>query len=139
MKQALLVILSVLVYNVIFSQSDEKANVLAVEKNTADAFTKHNIVGLNAAFADDATIISATGEVMTKQQLLQTVQNINSASVSDLKVRVDGGSAVVTGIEIETGKDNNGIAYSNKMRFTDVFIKSKNAWIIISSQATSLE
>lgn len=123
----------------VFSQSDEKANVLAVEKTVADAFTKHNAIAINAAFADDATIISATGEIVNKQQLIQTIQNINSATVSDLKVRIEGIIAIVSGTEVEAGKDANGIAYTNKTRFTDVLEKTKGQWIIISSQATAMQ
>ena len=56
-----------------FSQNDDKANVLALEKSTADAFTKHNLPYLNTAFADDASIITQQGVLVNKQQLMQYV------------------------------------------------------------------
>ncbi len=137
-KHLLFTISTIVCTTVVFSQNDDKANVLAVERNTANAFTKHDIVALNAAFSDDAVIISATGAVINKQQLWQVVQNINSATVSDMQVRIEGCIAIVTGTELETGKDDNGV-YSNKLRFTDVLEKIKGVWKIIASQATLVQ
>jgi len=123
-----------------FSQSDEKGIILALERNVADAFTKHNIPALNSAFADDINIITQTGDIINKQQLLQYVNQINSVTVSDLQVKIKGNNnfAVVTGIELETGKDSSGSAYSNKSRFTDVLEKKNGQWTIFASQATSM-
>ena len=137
-KQLLLTLLTLVIYTAGFSQNDEKANVLAVERNAANAFTKHDVVALNSIFSDDVNVISATGAVLSKQQLLQAVQNVNSATLSDMQVRIEGYIAIVTGIELETGKDNNGV-YSNKLRFTDVLEKSKGVWKIIASQATAVQ
>ena len=137
-KRLLFTISTLIICTAIFSQNDEKANVLAVERNAANAFTKHDVVALNSIFADDVSIISATGAILTKQQLLQAVQNVNSATVSDMQVRIEGYIAIVTGTETETGSDNNG-AYSNKLRFTDVLEKTKGVWKIIASQATAVQ
>ena len=125
-------------HNDVLSQNDEKANILAVEKSTADAFTKHNVVYLNAVFADDVSIISPKGESITKQQLIQFVGNINSVVVTDMQVKIKGTIAIVTGTELETGKNDVG-AYSNKYKFTDVLEKVKGQWQITATQATSMD
>ena len=138
MKQAIFLITTLSICSAVFSQSDEKANVLAVERNTANAFTKHNVVALNQAFTDDASIISAKGQVITKQQMMQYVQNINSVTVSDMQVNLKGTIAIVTGIQIETGKNDAG-PYTNKCRYTDVLEKIKGQWYIVASQATAIE
>ena len=137
-KKLLITFLTFVFFTTVFCQNDDKANVLAVERNAANAFTKHDVVVLNSVFADDVNIISATGAVETKQQLLQAVQNINSVTVSDMQVRIEGYIAIVTGVALETGKDNNGV-YSNKTRFTDVLEKTKGVWKIIASQATAVQ
>jgi ketosteroid isomerase-like protein len=137
-KHVLLFVLTVVLSTAVFSQSDEKANILAAEKSTADAFTKHNVVFLNAVFADDATVVTAKGEIVNKQQLMQAVPSINSVVVSDMQVKIKGTIAIVTGIELETGKNDAG-AYSNKYRFTDVLEKVKGQWQITASQATSMD
>jgi len=139
MKQVLFFIAAIAFCNVVFCQNDETANVLAVERGTADAFTKHNALYINTAFSDNATIITPKGEIVGKQQLIQYLPNINSVVVSDMKVTVKGTMAVVIGVQVETGKDASGSAYSNKCRFMDVLEKVKGAWQIISSQATSMD
>ena len=137
-KKLLITFLTFVFFTAVFSQNDDKANVLAVERNAANAFTKHDVVVLNSIFADDVNIISATGAVENKQQLLQAVQNVNSVTVSDMQVRIEGYIAIVTGVALETGKDDNGV-YSNKLRFTDVLEKTKGVWKIIYSQATAVQ
>jgi ketosteroid isomerase-like protein len=137
-KHVLFFILTAIISSAAYSQNDEKANVLATEKSTADAFTKHNVVFLNAVFADDVSIITAKGETVNKQQLMQAVNSINSVVVSDMQVKIKGTTAIVTGIELETGKSDAG-AYSNKYRFTDVLEKVKGQWQITATQATSID
>ncbi len=134
-KQLLFTIFALLFCTMLFSQNDDKANVLAVERSVANAFTKHDVVVLNSMLADDIIIISATGSILNKQQLLQAVQNINSVTLSDMQVKIESYIAIVTGVELETGKTDNDV-YTNKMRFTDVLEKTKGIWKIISSQAT---
>ena len=138
-KHLLCVILVVACCNTGFSQNDEKANVLAVERSAADAFTKHNLPNLSVIFAEDASIITPKGEMVTKQQLLQYVANVNSLVVSDMQVKLKGNNiAIVTGIQLETGKDASGV-YFTKSRFMDVLEKRSGAWTIIASQSTFMD
>ena len=138
MKQLVILTLLILCCSTIFGQTDEKGIVLGVERTTADAFSKHNVTYLMSVFADDVQIISADGRIVTKQQMLEAVQRVTSVTVSDMNVRIESNVAIVTGIVKENGKDDNGGVYSNKMRFTDVLLRTKGQWKIITSQATSL-
>lgn len=138
-KQTIFFVSALIFCNAVFSQNDEKANVLAVERGIADAFTKHNLANINIAFADDASIITAKGEIINKQQLMQSVSNVNSVVVSDMQVKIKGTVAIVTGTEIETGKDNSGTVYTNKSRFTEVLEKVKGQWQVTATQATSMD
>jgi len=121
----------------VFSQTDEKGIVLGIERSAADAFTKHNLVFLTSAYADNVHITTATGEVITKQQMLHSVENMTSASLSEMQVSIENNVAIVTGIKMTTGKNDNG-AYSDKMRFTDTLLKTKGQWQIIASRATPI-
>src|SRR4051812_18607902 len=124
MKQALLIIAIACTSHAAFSQNDEKANILAVERSTADALTKHNAVYISSIFTDDATIITPKGDLVNKQQLIQYLPNINSVVVSDMQVKIKGTVAIVTGMQTETGKNEAGV-YTGKYRFTDVMEKVK--------------
>ena len=119
-----------------FSQNDDKANVLAVERTMAAAFGKHDVVTLNNVYVDDANIIATSGNIINKQQLFKMVQTSNGFTLSDLSVKVGGNVAVVTGISVITGVDNG--PYTNKQRFTDVLERVNNQWKIASSQQTTI-
>ena len=138
MKQALLIIAIACTSHVAFSQNDEKANILAVERSTADALTKHNAMYINTVFTDDATIITPDGALINKQQLIQYLPKINSVVFSDMQVKTKGIIAIVTGIQTETGKNDAGV-YTGKYRFTDVLEKVKGQWFITASQLTSMD
>jgi hypothetical protein len=138
MKQIIFTIIIIVCCNSVFSQTDEKGIVLGIERSTADAFTKHNLTFLTSIFADNINVITATGEIVNKEQLLRSVQNVNSVTVSNMQVRIENNIAIVTGLAMETGKDDNGV-YSNKLRFTDVLLRTKGQWQIIASQATAIQ
>lgn len=119
-----------------FSQNDDKANVLQVERSLATALGKRDAVTINSLFADDASIINSTGNIVNKQQLIQSVQTMNGVTFSDMQVKVTANIAVVTGTEVVTGVDNG--PYTNKLRFTNVLERKNNQWQIIAAQQTSL-
>ncbi|MFT4153602.1 YybH family protein [Parafilimonas sp.] len=138
-KRIVCIMLMAASVNAAFSQNDDKANILAVERNAADAFSKHSIATLLSIFTDDATIITPSGELITKQQLQQRAQPINGLTLSDMQVKVKGVFAVVTGIQTETGKDASGMAYTTKSHFTDVLERKNGGWFITASQATPVQ
>lgn len=139
MKHILFFISALIFCNIAFCQNDETANVLGVERSTADAFTKHNSAFIGTVFSDNATIITSQGDLIGKSQLIQYLPNINSVVLSDMKVTLKGTTAIVIGVQLETGKDvASGSVYTTKCRFMDVLEKVKGQWQIISSQATSM-
>ena len=138
-KRIICIMLMAATVNAAFSQNDDKANVLAVERNVADAFSKHSIPTLLAIFTDDATIITPSGQLITKQQLQHRAQPINGLTLSDMQVKIKGNIAIVTGMQTETGKDASCGPYSLKSYFTDVLERKNGAWLITASQATPVQ
>ena len=61
-----------------------------------------------------------------------------SKSRSDSK-RVDGNAAVVTGINHVRGKDDKGVAFDRRTRFTDTFIKRDGRWLVWATQGTLIQ
>ncbi len=140
MKQIFMTLVLATCFMAGFGQTDEKGIVLGVERSTAGAFSKHDLVYLNAVLADNVTIITSEGNVITKEQFVQTAQNVFSATVDEMKVRLEGGViAIVTGISTMAGKDGNGNAFTGKTRYTDILLKTKGQWQIISRQLTTIE
>ena len=135
-KQILLGVLLMIFTNSLFSQSDDKANILAVERSMAAALSKRDVVTLNNLFADDVTAINSTGDIINKQQILKSTQIINGVTLSEMQVNIKVNIAIVTGTEVVTGVDN--APYTNKLRFTNVLERKNGAWMIIASQQTPI-
>jgi len=56
--------------------------------------------------------------------------------LSDMNARVEGNTAVVTGINHVKGRDDKGVAFDRRVRFTDVFLKKDGRWQVIATQGT---
>ncbi len=66
---------------------------------------------------------------------LSNADTVTSPELSDMKVRVYGDTAVVTGRLHRVGKDKNG-SFDRNYMFTDIFIRRDGRWQIIATQAT---
>ena len=62
----------------------------------------------------------------------------DSLELSELTVRIEGNTGVVTGINHVKGKDEKGVAFDRQARFTDVFIKRDGRWRVLATQGTTI-
>ena len=114
----------------------EKA-VLAAENRWNDLYKAGDYAGLNAMLADDFVITVEDGMRYGKEGYIALVANPNNkvsiSDFADLKVRVSGDVAVVTGSYHEKGTSN-GKPYDYKDHFTDVWQQRGGKWLLIASQ-----
>ena len=61
-----------------------------------------------------------------------------SREISDLRVRVYGETAVVTGRSVQKGMEN-GKDYSGDYWFTRVYVKQKGRWLTVALQTTLIQ
>jgi ketosteroid isomerase-like protein len=98
---------------------------------TKDAAALKHIIAADWVATDDK------GNLLNREQYLsQTTSNpdaIQSSENTDMKVRVYGNTAVVTGGLTEKGT-RNGTAYLDTYRWTDVFVKRGGHWQAVVSQ-----
>lgn len=110
-----------------------------IEREWEDANKSKDKAWFERTYADEYTAINAVGKMFNKtEDIADTLSNTNtvtSAELSDVKVRVYGDTAVVTGRLHRVGKDKNGNFDRNYM-FTDTFIKRDGRWQVIATQAT---
>jgi ketosteroid isomerase-like protein len=82
--------------------------------------------------ADFSSVSSVTGKLMNKAEDIAESMNdkgtIELTETSDLDIRIDRNFAVVTGIYRTKGKDEKGVPYDRKSRFTDTWIKRDGRW-----------
>ena len=93
------------------------------ERNLADGYIAVNSRGKSFSKAEDIADNLSNTDTMTSDEL------------SDMRVRVYGDTAVVTGRLRLIGKDKTG-AFNRNFVFTDTFINRDGRWQVISSQST---
>jgi len=100
-----------------------------------DALRKGDEAALNSIYADDYTITTDTGGVQTKAQRLEWVKAntawLNTLDFQDLKTRVYGDTAVVTGHATNTGGAVNS-------RMIQVWVRQGGTWRLVAGQTTAI-
>ncbi len=110
--------------------------VLALEKNWNDAYQRGDVVTMNALLADDYIITVEDGNTFSKPGYIahngNSTVHVRVSKMSDLKVRVHGSTAVVTGAYYEKGTEK-GKPYEYRDRLTDVWMNTNGRWQLIVS------
>jgi ketosteroid isomerase-like protein len=122
---------------------DDQSVLAYMEREWNDALLKHDASWFERNYAFDASDISSrTGAIMTKAQAVADARAdktvIQSLDLSELNVRVEGNTAVVTGVNHVVGRDAQGKAMDRRVRFTDVFIKRDGRWQVWATQGTTI-
>jgi ketosteroid isomerase-like protein len=115
--------------------------VLQAEKDRFAAMVKGDRAALEKLLADDLTYTHSTALLETKEQFIKSVTsgNIDYVSIvpsaADANVRVNGNTAIVTGVAavnvIDTGKDR-----KIRIRYTTVYTNRGGAWLLSAWQST---
>ncbi len=134
--------------NALFGQTKIKrapvvALLIQMEKDWSEADVKKDAGALQRILADDWIGIDFQGVVLNKAEVLKQVAlhsdvtETETTEMEQMKIRLFGNTAIVSGTEIETsqykGKDSSG-----KYAWTDVFVRRNGRWQAVSSQSTKL-
>jgi ketosteroid isomerase-like protein len=116
--------------------------LIQMEHDWSDADLRKDATVLKRILADDWIGIDFEGTVLNKEQALAGLVSdfagsLESTMLRDMKVRVYGNTAVVTGTDTETG-DYHGQDSSGRYQWTDVFVRRGGRWQAVSSQSTRL-
>ena len=110
-----------------------------LEMGRASAVVKGDMATLDKQTADDYTLININGQVSDKSQMLNSFKTgqskLTKDDVSEMKVRVYGDVAVITGkvsvAGMMGGKDVTGDA-----RFTRIYVQQGGQWKSVALQQT---
>jgi len=120
------------------STTDLKQMFTKLENEWAKADNSKDTKVLDRILADDWTYLGATG-VATKAQHLADLKSggggLEFETLADIKVRVFGDTAVVTG-SAEQKSSNKENDTSGHYLWTDVFVKRNGRWQAVNSQDT---
>ncbi len=118
-------------------EKSDAATIRTMETKWAEAYKQHNIDILSSLLADDFVITIEDGSVYSKAGYIthsaDSSVRVQVAELSDLKVRLHGETAIVTGAYHEKG-ESNGKPYEYHDRLTDVWMKIGGKWQVIASQ-----
>lgn len=141
---AIAVTLSLLMTVSVAAQSSGGSTEEQIEKlenDRAQAVIKRDMDALDKMTSDDYTIIDRSGRMRDKQATMAGIKSgdikVTSNKLSDLKVRVYGDTAVVTG-RSDTEGSNNGTSMNGPVRFTRVYVKKDGQWQSVAFQQTPI-
>jgi len=117
-------------------EKSDAATIRALELKWTESYKQHSIDILSALLADDFVITIEDGSIFSKAGYISHTADsstkVHVAEMTDLKVRMHGDTAVVTGAYHEKG-ESNGKSYEYHDRLTDVWMKVGGKWQVVAS------
>lgn len=117
-------------------EQPEIAKIRALEIKVVQAYKHREIDQLASMLDDDFVITFEDGSTYSKTGYISFSATpsvrIETAEMTELKIRMHGDTAILTGIYHEQG-DSKGRAYDYHDRFTDVWMKKGITWRLIAS------
>jgi ketosteroid isomerase-like protein len=123
---------------------DDAAQLLYLQREWNSASKSKDAEWFERNFAADATFVSyVTGSIHTKAEMIANFKNskatLDSVEPSDLGVRVEGNTALVTGILHLKGSDEKGQPIDDRFRFSDAYVKRDGRWQVLAAQGTRIQ
>jgi ketosteroid isomerase-like protein len=122
--------------------SSAASEITKLEEERNQAILHGDVAALDRLTSDDYTFITLRGELRTKSEILKGFASgsfrYESRQISDLKVRLYGDTAVVTGRSVQKGIEN-GKDYSGNYWFTRVYVKQNGRWVTVALQTTLIQ
>jgi ketosteroid isomerase-like protein len=110
-----------------------------MEKDRAAAVVKGDVAVMEGLTSDDYIFINANGQLSGKAETMNNIKTgvikLTANEVSDLKVRVYGDTAVVTGKSTAKGTIG-GRELKGPVLFTRVYVKKNGKWQSVAFQQT---
>ena len=124
------------------AQSSNDRNVRQFEKLETvwnEAQTRGDTQALDALGADDMEVAVPRTPIMTKAEALSLARSGRMKflryETSDIRVRVHGNAAVVTG-RLQRTREMNGKEISDDWRFTKVYVRQAHQWRVVAFHAS---
>jgi ketosteroid isomerase-like protein len=117
-------------------KSESASKILALENKWNEAYKQGDVTTMNSLLADDFIITIEDGTTFSKTGYIahsgDSQNHVLLSEMSDLKVRLHGNTAIVTGAYHEKGTSN-GKPYEYHDRLTDVWMLIEGRWQVIAS------
>ena len=117
--------------------------LLYLENDWSEARIRRDIAWFERILTDDLAAASAsTGTILTKSQYIESIKAdksmIESMNLLEPAVRIDGNTAIITGINRIRGRDAQGKAFDRRVLFTGTWVKRDGRWMVWAFQGTTI-
>jgi ketosteroid isomerase-like protein len=113
--------------------------LLKLENEFERAVTNNDADALDGFLADDWIIVGPDGDIIDKARFLGVIKSgalsHELMESTDMRVRLYGNTAVVTGLTTTKGKFM-GQDFASCERATDIFVKQTDRWLCVFTQLT---
>ena len=117
-------------------ESSETATIRGLEMKMLDCYKLRQVEVYASVLDEDFVITFEDGSIYSKTGYLaysaSSSTHIESVEIPEMKVRVHGDTAIVTGIYHEKGVDAQK-SYDYRDRFTDVWMKKAGKWRLVAA------
>ncbi|MGA8867419.1 MAG: nuclear transport factor 2 family protein [Candidatus Sulfotelmatobacter sp.] len=117
-------------------QKSDADLIRSLELKWTESYKQRQVQMLSSLLADDFVITIEDGSTYSKTGYIshsaEPSVRVEVAEMSDLKVRMHGNTAIVTGAYHEKG-ESDGKPYEYHDRLTDVWMKSGGKWQVVAS------
>ena len=123
------------------STESTEDEIKRVESEWGDAFERRDMETLDRLMADDYILTDPLGSVRTKAESLAAIErnevHFESTRSDNVKVRINGDTAVVTGRSTFRGRYK-GWSMAGQYQYTDVLVKRRGSWQAVGSHITAV-
>ena len=110
--------------------------IRSMELKWTESYKQRQVAMLSTLLADDFVITIEDGSTYSKTGYIshsaEPGTRVDMAEMSDLKIRMHGNTAIITGAYHERG-ESNGKRYEYHDRLTDVWMKVGGKWQVVAS------
>jgi ketosteroid isomerase-like protein len=133
---AVVLVLLITSIGLVAQEKSDAATIRALEMKWTESYKQRNIDNLSSLLAEEFVITVEDGTVYSKAGYISHTADskvhVQVAEMSDLKVRIHGDTAIVTGAYHEKG-ESDGKPYEYHDRLTDVWMKAAGKWQVVAS------
>lgn len=121
--------------------ADDLESVTRLDREISVATWTADAVWFEENLADEYVLVTPTGATKTKRDVIRELatpgMKMEPFEPFDVQVRMYGDAAVVTG-RMRQRFVLGGIRYANDLRYTDVYVKRKGRWQLVSAHASTV-
>jgi hypothetical protein len=122
-------------------QADDAEELRRLDKELSVATWTGDPLWFEQNVLDDYVLISPSGTPRTKRDVISELSTpgmkMDPFDTSEVQVRIYGDSAVVNGRMLQRFTLGR-VRYTNDLRYTDVYVKKKGRWLLVSGHASNV-